>query len=126
MGDPKTRSALDVGRLEKPMGVDYGWEKFYSALRYALQSNESLQERLESVIIGVCHLQRDSFPSDESWEHFDSLMKETMKRAARTSHEGTIHATTSQMSDEEAGRLLESAFDLFSDLAEKYGAERAR
>jgi hypothetical protein len=30
------------------------------------------------------------------------------------------------MSDEEAGRLLESAFDLFSDLAEKYGAERAR
>jgi hypothetical protein len=108
------------------MGVDYGWEKFYSALRNALQSNESLQERLESVIEGVCHLQRDSFPSDESWEHFDSLTKETTKCASRTPHEGTIHATTSQMSDEEAGRLLQSAFDLFSDLAEAYGAERAR
>jgi hypothetical protein len=108
------------------MGVDYGWEKFYSALHYALQSNESLQERLESVIEGVCHLERDSFPSDESWEHFDSLMKETTKRASRTSQEDTIHATTSQMSDEEAGRLLESAFELFSDLAEANGAQRAR
>lgn len=108
------------------MGVDYGWEKFYSALRYALQSNESLQDRLESVIEGVCHLQRDSFPSDESWENFDSLMKKTSERAARSQHEGTIHATTSQMSDEDAGRLLQSAFDLFSDLAEAYGAERAK
>jgi hypothetical protein len=108
------------------MGIDYGWEKFYSALRYALQSNESLQDRLESVIEEVCHLQRDSFPSDESWEHFDSLMKETTKRAARNQQEGTIHATTSQMSEEEAGRLLQSAFDLFGDLAEAYGAERPR
>jgi hypothetical protein len=108
------------------MGVDYGSEKFYSALRYALQSNESLQERLESVIEGVCHLQRDSFPNDGSWERFDSLMKETTKRASRAPHEGTIHATTSQMSNEEAGRFLESAFDLFNDLAEAYGAERAR
>lgn len=104
------------------MGVDYGWEKFYSALRCAVSSKDSLQERLASVISGVCHLQRDSFSSDETWEHFQSLMKATTKCPARFEGEGKIHATTSQMTDEEADQLLESSFDLFSNLAEANGA----
>lgn len=108
------------------MGVDYGWEKFYSALRYAVQSNDTLQVRLEYIINDICHLERDSFPSDESWKHFESLMGETTKRAARNPQEGTIHATTSQMDDVEVGKLLQSAFDLFDDLAESYGAQRVK
>lgn len=102
------------------MGVDYGWEKFYCAMRYACRSNESLQERLAGVIMGVCHLQRDSFPSDELWEKFDHLMSETTKRSAR-GNEGTIQATTSQMSDDEAAKLLEAAFDIYNNLAKAEG-----
>lgn len=100
--------------------VGYGWEKFYGALRGATRSSWSLQRRLESVVMGICHLRRDSFPSDESWERFDSFLKVTSKSDARNEHEGTIHATTSQMSDEDAVRLLETTFDIFNDLARSY------
>jgi hypothetical protein len=88
------------------MGVNYGWERFYLALRSAVTSTEPLQVRLESIMTGgtgVGWLTRDHFPSDEMWRRFESLMNETKGRA--------------QLTDEEAGRLLKECFDLFDGLA---------
>jgi hypothetical protein len=103
------------------MGVDYGWEKFFSSLHFAIGSTHSLQERLHSVMSGVSHLDRDSFPDDERWERFEKLLKETTKLPARFEGEGTIQATTEQMSDDDAAKWLREAFGLFSDIALAYG-----
>lgn len=106
------------------MGVEYGWEVFYTQMRAAVRSQETLQTRLEYVVSNVFPLSRDHFPSDATWEDFQTLKKEATKRPARLEGEGTIHATTSQMTDEEAKRHLETCFDLFSTIAKAAGAER--
>jgi hypothetical protein len=103
------------------MGVDYAWEKFFTSLHYAVAGSDSLQSRLASVIMGVHHLGADSFPADgEIWEEFQVLKRETTKLQAR-GNEGTIQATTSQMTDDEAAKWLRVAFGIFSDIAKAYG-----
>jgi ATP phosphoribosyltransferase regulatory subunit HisZ len=103
------------------VGVDYGWEKFYVAVHYAVSSNQSLQQRLASCVSQIHHLDRDSFPDDETWEQFNSLMEESTKRPARYEGEGTINSTTAQMTDEEAVKHLRKICDLFSGVARAYG-----
>lgn len=103
------------------MGVGYGWEKLYLAVHYAVSSNESLQERLASCVCQLSLLDRESFPDDETWQKFNNLKSESTKHPARYKGEGTINATTSQMSDEEAGEWLGVICDLFSAVAEANG-----
>jgi tRNA nucleotidyltransferase/poly(A) polymerase len=103
------------------MGVDHAWEKFSREFRFAIVSNASLQERLGSVISGVCHLQRDSFPDERVWDEFRKLMNETTRREARHLTEASTHIITSQMSDEKAKQCLQAAFDIFSQVAKAFG-----
>ena len=107
------------------MGLDYGWEALFSSLHHAVGSAAPLPELLEGVVSGVCHLRRDSFPDDETWKRFERLMNETTCLPAK-GNEGTIQATTSQMTDDEAGRCLREAFEIFSKIAEAYGAHAQR
>jgi hypothetical protein len=102
------------------MATDYGYEKFSGALNYAIGSTDSVQERLANVASEVCHLERDSFPNDELWQQFEVLMNATSGRAAKRD-EGTIAATTCQMSNAEAAKWLRRALSIFSDLAEAFG-----
>src|ERR1700722_14378307 len=44
--------------------------KFFTSLHHAVWSAAPPQELLEGVVSGVCHLRRDSFPDDETWERF--------------------------------------------------------
>jgi hypothetical protein len=85
------------------MGVDYGWEKFFSSIHfhYAVTSTERLQQRLQGVVSGIDGLRRDSFPSDEAYERFEKLMTPTKMLPAR-GNEGRLAATTSQMEESEA------------------------
>ena len=106
------------------MGVDYGWEKFYSAMRYAAASSDSVQRRLAGVIMQVSLLDRGHFPNDEEWQKFEELIKETTKTPAR-GDEGTIQATTSKMTEDEASGFLHTAFDIFNQMAWSYGAENS-
>jgi hypothetical protein len=104
------------------MGVDYACEKFTSALHYAVGSSVSVQQRLEGVMQGVGHLDRNDFADDETWERFKKLLAETTKLPAQ-GNEGTITATTSKMSDEEAAKWLRVAFELYSDITEQYAKQ---
>ena len=101
------------------MGIDYAAEKFSTAMHNAIASTESLQERLESVTLGVLHLERNDFEDDETWKRFDALLEETTKREPE-GKEGSIRATTSQMSDKDAAKLLQEALDLYSEVSEQY------
>jgi hypothetical protein len=104
------------------MGIDYGWEKFFNVLSYAVGSAASPQERLEGVIVGTNHLERDNFPDDETWKAFREMLTATTSRAAQ-GDEGTIRATTSRMTDDEAAKWLTKSVEIFSELAEAYGAQ---
>ena len=109
------------------MGVNNGWEVFYTTMRAAVRSQETLQTRLEYVVMIVYSLSsRDHFPSDEAWERFETLKRATTRLPARFEGEGTLHATTSQMTDAEAGTLLELCFDIFNEMAKAAGAEDYR
>lgn len=93
------------------MGVDYAWEKFYSALHYAVASTAPLQERLAGVLSEIHHLQTDSFPNAEIWAEFEELLSKV------ADGEGTIQAITSQMTDTEAADGLHKALAIFAELA---------
>jgi hypothetical protein len=110
-----------VGRMIV-MSIDYGWEKFFNALSYAIGSAASPQERLEGVIGGTSHLERDSFPDDETWVAFSEMLTVSTSRAAE-GDEGKIRATTSRMTDDEAAKWLTKSFEIFSEIAEAYGAQ---
>ena len=103
------------------MGVDQAWEKFSSEIRFAIVSESSVQERLSSVISGVRHLRRDSFPDEHVWDEFRKLLNEATKRGTRLQGDERIHATTSQMSDEKAKECLQSAFEIYAHLAKAFG-----
>ena len=90
------------------MGVDYGWEKFFSSIHYAVTSAERLQQRLQGVVSGIDGLRRDSFPSDETYERFEKLMAATKMLPAR-GNEGRLAATTSKMEESEAKQWLQEA-----------------
>jgi hypothetical protein len=102
------------------MGVDYGWEKFFSSIHYAVTSTERLQQRLQGVVSGIDGLRRDSLPSDETYERFGKLMTATKMLPTR-GNEGRLAATTSQMEESEAKQWLQEALALFSDVAQAYG-----
>lgn len=101
------------------MGVDYAWDEFYSAIRFALVSDAPVQERLGNLISSVSHLQRDSFPDEHAWDEFRKLISQTTKRV--TGDEGKGSVATSQMSDEKAKACLQAAFDIFSQVAKSFG-----
>ena len=71
------------------MGLDYGWEKFFSSLHHAVGSAAPPQELLEGVMSAVSHLRRDSFPDDETWRRFEKLLNETTYLSA-TGNEGQM------------------------------------
>jgi hypothetical protein len=119
--DIRSQDELEV----YPMGVDYGWEKFFSSIHHAVTSTELLQKRLQVVVNGIDGLRRDSFPSDESYERFEKLMTATKMLPAR-GNEGRLAVTTSQMEESEARQWLQEAVALFSDVAQAYGQERTR
>jgi hypothetical protein len=103
------------------MGVDHAWEKFHSAIRFALVSSGSPQERLSCLISGIWDLQRDSFPDEHVWDDFRKLINGAARKGISPQTEARIQSTDSQMSDEQAREYLKEAFEIFSDIAKAFG-----
>lgn len=103
------------------MGVDYGYQCFYKAVYGAIAGTDTLQRRLRECVREVQHLQRDSFPSDDIFTRFRMLIDRATQLPERHPAEGTLTATTAQMTDAEAKRCLHEFCDLFSDITEAYG-----
>lgn len=103
------------------MGVEHGFETVFAALCSVIGSAESVQDRLAAVVSAVGHLEYDSFPDDETWHRFQSFLSENTMVVKR--EDGSAASRTSQMSDGEAARWLQTVFVLFSDIAAAYGRE---
>jgi hypothetical protein len=101
--------------------INYGFEKLFSACHDAIGTTGTPQERLASAVsYNLSHLERENLPSDEAWENLQELITAATCKPAK-GDEGTIAATTSQMSDDEASEWLRKMLNIFSDVAEEYG-----
>lgn len=104
------------------MALNYGWEKFFSAVHNAIGSEEPPQKRLASAyIFNIIHVHRDDVPNDEVWARIEKLTRAVTNKPAK-GNEGTVEATTSVMSTEEAQKWLKEIVSLFGEIAEAYGA----
>jgi hypothetical protein len=107
------------------LDLTYAWEKLFNACRYAVGSGETPQKRLAAVVADdLIVLRRENLPSDEAWSRVQKIRSAASCKPARGG-EGTIEATTSQMTDDEAGEWLREILSLFSDVAESYGRQQA-
>lgn len=98
--------------------TDYSWQKFSEALRCAVSSTAPLQERLADLAWEVANLRREDFPDPDTWSLFEGFMTATAGRTTKINRKAIV-ATTSQMSDEEAGKWLQEAIKIFSNLSEE-------
>lgn len=101
---------------------NYPWEKLYSACSAAIGSAMSPQERLKHAAWEVSLLLVNADISDKG------LRKRMEQLVATCSNkpdqgEGTMPATISQMTDDEAGELLREIFVMFIKVAEYYAVE---
>lgn len=101
---------------------NYPWEKLYSACSAAIGSARSPQERLRYAAWEVSLLLSNADISDKE------LRKRMEQLVATCSNkpdqgEGTMPATTSQMTDDEAGELLQEVFAIFDKVAEYHAVE---
>jgi hypothetical protein len=104
------------------MAIDYAWEKFFSAVYGSIGSERSPQDRLaDSYVFDIIHVRREDVPNDEVWERIQKLTRAVTSKPAEQ-HEGSVKATTSEMSSAEAARWLQEIVSIFNEIAEAYGA----
>jgi hypothetical protein len=104
------------------MALIYGHEKFFAAVYGSIGSSASLQERLcQSYIFNIINVRREDVPSDEIWIRIEKLAEAVTCKPAQ-GEEGTVAATTSQMTDEEAAEWLHEIASIFNEIAEACGA----
>jgi len=105
------------------MAISYAWEKFFSAVDYAASSCASVQERLASAyIFNIIHVRSEDVPA-ELWKRIEKLTAAVTKVPAR-GDEGTVQATTSQMSSDDASKWLSEIVSIFNDIVQEYAAFR--
>jgi hypothetical protein len=102
------------------MGVNYGCEKLYLAVRDAAVSDEPLQERLGACVWQLGRHGRESFPDDRTWKRFNSLREACENLPSVYRGKG---AMTTQLTDEQARGYLREICDLFLVVAMAYGKE---
>ncbi len=107
------------------MGISYAWEKFFSAVNYAASSTASVQERLANAYVGDIMLVRSEDVPSELWERIEKLTAAVTELPAR-GDEGTVEATTSQMSSDDASKWLSQIVSIFNDIVEEHAAFRKK
>jgi hypothetical protein len=108
-------------KVEQELKLSYGFEKLYLACHNAIGSTETPQKRLASAATyNLMYLLRENLPSDEAWEKLQNIIDATTSKPAE-GDEGTIEATISKMSDDDAAKWLRDTLDILSDVVEERG-----
>ena len=96
---------------------DYPWEKLYKACLAVIGSPERPQQRLRRAAWELSVLLRTAEIPDEGLRKRMEQLVATCTRNPNQG-EGTMEATTSQMTDDKAGDLLQEVLDIFAEVAE--------
>jgi hypothetical protein len=107
------------------MSLEYAYEKFYLAVIGMAQSKKKMRERLEEAYVyHIIHVREEDIPS-ELLQEFCILKKMISSRPPRGTWEGSIRATTQQMSPRELSEAARLTVHLFAAQHEKdYQAAR--
>jgi hypothetical protein len=98
---------------------DYGLQKFYLAVEGAASSEKTLQERVaDAFLYNLILIEAVNVPA-EVWDRLQKMKAEVTKIPAKGS-EGTIVATTSQMSTEEARKCLREIVSMYDETHQAY------
>jgi hypothetical protein len=104
------------------MSIEYGHEQFSTAVYGCVSSTEPLQKRLSTAFMyNLIQLGPDNVPA-EVWEELQKL-RATVTAVPAVGNEGSIEATTSKMTEEQAAKCLEQIVSMFSDVTEAYGVD---
>ena len=88
--------------------------RFFSAVHSLATSDAPIQERLAGAAESLAPLKPEELPEDLRHE-FVALMRELTKHPA-TGNEGTIAATTSRLTVEQAHNLAEQILHIYTEL----------
>jgi hypothetical protein len=108
------------------MGINYAWERLYSAIRDALLCEGSVQQRL-----AACHpnlhenILRQELPGD-LLTRFDAIMAACTRQPDPTRMHGAFVATTKEMDSAEARKWLEELLNLYDEVTKRDAVEWER
>lgn len=97
------------------MSLGYTWEKLFVAVEGMARSQESLQDRLMGAFLCFHLLREDDFPKGELRDAFHDIKHALTWRPAQ-GDEGTVKATTQQMTDQEASELIGKLVSLYDEI----------
>jgi hypothetical protein len=101
------------------MSLEYAMEKFFTAVYTAAVSELPLQQRLrDAYAYNIIHVDQGDVP-DEVWTRLERFRHAVSHRPA-LGNEGTITATTSQLTSDEARTLLTEMVGIYERIAEAY------
>ena len=108
------------------MGINYAWERLYSAIRDALLCEGPVQQRL-----AACHtdfhenILRQELPEDPL-TRFDAIMAACTRQPDATRMHGAFAATTKEMDSAEARKWLEEILNLYDEVTKRDAVEWER
>jgi len=97
------------------MSITYAWQNFYKAVSYCMASENSLQERLAGAYVGDIHVVQARDVTPELWERIEKLTT-ALTMLPAVGNEGTVRATTSKMTDDEARQWLDEILSIFIEI----------
>lgn len=104
------------------MSLDYVWQKLFGAVHGMATGSRSLRERLCAAMVGMVVLKPDDFPEGDLRRRWIGIREDLTILESRRPGEGTIEATTAQLSDHDANAIAERIFDLFIAVHDLYRA----
>jgi hypothetical protein len=108
------------------MGINYAWERLYSAIRDALLCEGPVQQRL-----AVCcpnfhgNILRQELPGD-LLTRFDAIMTACTRETDPTGMHGPFEATTKDMDSAEARKWLQELLNLYDEVTKRDAVEWER
>ena len=104
------------------MALDYAWEKLSASVSTLTEGTGTIQQRLRDAYSQFMRLQAEDLPP-VLWAKYTAIDQQ-LTRIPAAGDEGTLMATTSVMSDEEARQIASDMFWLYDAVARLYGEEQ--
>jgi hypothetical protein len=107
------------------MSLSYGWEKLFKAVHYMAATKDSPQERLAEAFGHSLHIIKadEDLPEDVRSEWI--AIREAVTNKEARGNEGNIVATCSQLSTDDAGKLIQRIVSVYNTVTLALGERDA-
>jgi hypothetical protein len=105
------------------MNYGYGWEKLFLALNGAVSSEKSPKQRLaDAYLYQIKYVTQQNVPA-EVWRKITDL-EAALRGQAAVGDEGSVAASVSALSDDEARKWLLEIVSMFNEVAQAHGVDK--